>query len=319
MGIIDDKTKELERKRKKSNLRFLIIIVVSLAVFASLFLNGVLNKNSAKTAEEDIEIIKNQIDVEMSVEDSLRRELNWAKSKLKRVEAVSKEYPIVAQKIENLNASFTRSNVIPVYYYQRMKDGNRVFDILEDSENPIFQTELVKVYDDEGNKTVNTLYVGKNVKGTYVDDLLEKLKNDGIILQPAPYISAEGTEWKDDCLEIGFERDPSQPNKNADTFVRIYSYRPDVTNEIKKKIEGKLGAKGYQVRVFPDWKEKPSFFSNQNTILYYDKKNVTQAVEMAAMLTRLTRLSFRTKMGAGLGVLEKERDKVFIIHYNGSN
>lgn len=322
MGTIDDKTKELERKQKNSSLRIIIIIVVSLLVFAGLFLNGSFNKKQArieqKMATENAETALELLNVEDIVVDSLRRELQRVNVKLNKIEQATQRNETFATQIENLQIDFSKENVIPVYYYQREKDGNNILDVLENSTNPIYQTEIVKVYDDKGELPVNTLYVGTAVNKEYVRKLLEELKAAGIPLKEEEYVSGKGTQWKDRALEIGFERNPMTPNQNSKIQVRLYSYKPDNRAMTKKKIESKLGAKGYQVRVFPDWPKKPSFFSDRNTIFYYKKTNEKQADSIREIVEKVTGLQFSTMLGNGLGVADNEKEEVFIIHYNGA-
>lgn len=315
MSDFDTKMQELETKRKRSNRGIISIIVIGLMVFAGLYLNSLRVEGlKQEQAREDGELLMEQ-QTKLVVEDSLRKELARVQGKLEKIKIAATDNNDLADELDKLDIELDRKNVIPVHYYKRKKDKDVVYDVLKSIPNVNFELQLVEVYGDGGEHSVNTLYVGEDVDSKAVAILQRTLQSKGMKLNQEPFVSIRGFEWKKKAIEIGYERDPSIPNKNAKTYVRLYCYAP---NEIvKKKIEGKLGAKGYQVRVFPDWEKKPSFFSDKTTLLYYDKSKLQEAQLMSRWLTKLTGVSFSTKMGAGLGVSAEDRKNLFIIHYNG--
>lgn len=316
MENFEDKMAEFEKKGKSSSRGIKRIMIVGLVIFTGLYLNNIRVENLKKEqAAQDFEVLMEQ-QTKLVVEDSLRYELARVQGELKKIKVATTRSDVLKEKIEALDITLDY-NPLRIEYYQRKKDGNAILDVLENIDRIDIDLRIIDVYGDDYRQAVNTIYVGKNVDEGKLKSVLGQFEKRGIKLTRAPYISGKGTEWKDNALEIGFEPVPGTINKNADIYIRIYSYSPDET--IKQKIADKFGAKGYQVRVYPDWKKKPSFFSDRTTIIFYDKANAEKAKEMAIWLTRLTRVSFATKMGAGLGVSAEDRKNLFIIHYNGKS
>lgn len=314
MDNFEDKMAEFEKKGKSSTRGIKRIIVIGLVIFTGLYLNSLRVENLKQERANQDEVVLMQQQTELVKEDSLLNELARVKGELKKIKVAVNRSDVLKEKIEALDISL-EYDPLRIDYYQRKKDGNAILDVIENTEDIDIDLRIIDVYGDDYSQTVNTIYVGKNVDERKLKSLLVRFERKGIKLTRAPYISGKGTEWKNNALEIGFEPVPGTINKNADIFIRIYSYAPNET--VKQKMADKFGAKGYQVRVYPDWKAKPSFFSDRTTILFYDKANAEKAKEMAIWLTRLTRMSFATKMGAGLGVSAEDRKNLFIIHYNG--
>ena len=314
MENFEDKMAEFEKKGKSSTRGIKRIIIIGLVIFTGLYLNNLRVENlKQEQAEQDGALLMEQ-QTQLVVEDSLRYELARVQGELKKIKVAATRSDVLKEKIEALDITLDY-NPLRIDYYQRKKDGNAILDVIENADDIDVDLRIIDVYGDDYRQAVNTIYVGKNVDEGKLKSLLLRFKRKGIQLTRAPFISGKGSEWKDNAIEIGYEPVPGTINKNAEIYIRIYSYAPDEI--IKQKMADKFGAKGYQVRVYPDWKKKPSFFSDRTTILFYDKANAKKAQEMSVWLARLTGLSFSTKMGAGLGVSGEDRKNLFIIHYNG--
>ena len=95
-------------------------------------------------------------------------------------------------------------------------------------------------------------------------------------------------------------------------YIRMYSYNPDP--KIKKSLIEIFQQQKYRVKVYPDWSKKPSFFSNNSTILYYSSKT-KQSAERLQMILNRSGFKFNISKGSGLGISEKERQNTLIIHY----
>jgi hypothetical protein len=327
MSEFSDKMEEFEKKGKHSNRGIKRIILLGLLVFAGLYLYSVrLGRQKQVVAAQKEEVIKEKFQDSLVLieqqtmllkEEELIRELSRVQGELKKIKKEAATNPELAREIAKLHIGYDTREPTRIDYYQRLKDGGTIIDILDTTKEFNVDLRTVEVYGDTGKNAVNTMYVGKNVDKAIVEILQKRFNEKGIKLKLAEFVSGKGFEWKKSAIEIGFEPTPDGLNKNANTYVRIYSYAPKP--RIKKMIADKFGAKGFQVRVFPDWEKKPSFFSDRTTILYYDKANAVKANIMAKWLAKLTSVSFSTKMGNGLGVSAEDRKDLFIIHYNGKS
>lgn len=354
MSEFNEKYKQYESNKKKTNRNGIVLLIAGLAIFVGLF---VYNIYTEKEKEKDAEIIfqyNNEQIKESEIQDSLKyvdkiNRVDSLQEVIKQVQTKIVEIkndpginPTVRQKIDSLEVKVNTiqsiaQDTITVRYYKRFADGNNVENTIKSIKDPNFYLEYRDVPNDDSLRKVNTLYYGKNVKEFYVK-LLQKrlLENQVKINDLKPYVSARGFEWKQDAIEIGFEKPSSTTEENAKFYVRIYSFKPDKKN--KYSIRNKLEAKGFQVTLYPDWPEKPSFFSNESTVLYYHESNKNKAITIAKTLSDLTTqrvlkkstpinikskkvisTDFAVKMGGGYGVSEEERKELFIVHYNGSN
>ena len=342
MSEFKEKYKAYETKTKKTNRNGIILLIVGLAIFAGLFIFNIFSEKEKQKdtniieAYNNIQIKENQIKDSLKYaekirkEDSLQQVLQQVQIKINEIRNASGINQTVRQKIDSLQVKVNTiksiaQDTIIVRYYKRKADGDHVEQAIKSITKPNFNLNYRNVPNDDGLKTVNTLYYGKNVKKSYVELLHKRLlKNKVGIKELKPFVSARGFEWKQNAMEIGFEKPSSTTDENAKLYVRIYSYKPDA--KIKYAIRNKLEAKGFQVKLYPDWPEKPSFFSNQSTVLYYHKSNKDKAMTIANVLTDLTSKmsftrapveAFKVKMGSGYGVTEDEKKQLFIIHYNG--
>ncbi|MFI0429088.1 hypothetical protein [Mariniflexile sp. HMF6888] len=343
MDEFSKKFKEYESKSRKTNRNGIIIVIVGLLVFTGLFVYNVYTK---KETQKDTEIlldynnklikdseIKDSIEYVHKIkrEDSLKQVLQQVQTKINEIKSetginknVIKKIDLLQEKVNTIK-SIARDTII-VRYYKRKADGNSVVKAIKSIDEPNFYLHYRDVPNDDGTRKVNALYYGGNVNKDYVDLLRKKLiENKVEIKYLKPFLSARGFEWKQDAMEIGFEKSTSTTNENAKLYIRIYCFKPN--EKIKYAIRNKLEAKGFQVKLYPDWTEKPSFFSNQSTVLYYQASNKNKAIFIAKILTDLAKkmpnskgavTEFEVKMGDGYGVEENERKELFIIHYNGS-
>jgi hypothetical protein len=333
----DQKLKEFESRQKRNNRNFKSIIVAGLLVFIGLYLYNIWTKKEGKAIQESIvnEQARTMEEPDSTKyqrieyfektkrKDSIKNTLESFQQELLEIKSVARGNPEVIQRIDDLkdkiNTMIAKTvDTVIVRYYKRKADGDIIENTIKQIDTPYYYIHHKEVYGDDGSKSVNTLYHGKNLKKSYVDYLFNTLRKNGAgITRKQPFISAPGFEWKENAIEIGFEKPTSTTNENAKLFIRVYSFKPQ--RGIKEKVLNKLEAKGYQVKLFSDWqKEKPSFFSDQSTVLYYNRANKAKADVIAKTLLKTTGIDFQTKMGGGYGVTDKEKKVLFIIHYNGA-
>ncbi len=342
MSQFNEKFKEYESKNKKNNRNGIAIIIVGLLVFAGLFIYNIYTK---KEKQKDVEILFEYNNIQIKEkeildslkyvqktnrEDSLKQALQDVQNKINEIKndaginkAVRKKMDLLQDEV-NIIQSIARDTII-VRYYKRKADEDFVERAIKSINDPNFYLHYRDVPNDDGLRKVNTLYYGKNVNKDYVNLLYKKLIENKVGIEHLkPFLSARGFEWKQDAMEIGFEKSTSTTNENAKLFIRIYSFKPN--EKIKYAIRNKLEAKGFQVKLYPDWPEKPSFFSNQSTVLYYHSSNKNKAISIARTLTELTKnistskgkvIEFVVTMGSGYGVNKDESKELFIIHYKG--
>ncbi|WP_194767493.1 LytR C-terminal domain-containing protein [Tamlana sp. I1] len=343
MNDFNEKFKEYESKNKKANRTAITITIIGLLIFAGLFMYNIYLEKEKQKDEEIIFKYNNEQIKETEIkdsinyiqkikrEDSLQQALKMVQSKINEIKndkginnTLRQKINLIQAEVNNIKA-IARDTIV-VRYYKRKADGNLVEKAIRSINDPSFHINYRKVPNDDGQNKVNTLYFGKNLNKKYVDVLYNKLIENNVQIEYLkPFLSARGFEWKQNAIEIGFEKTASNINENAKTYIRIYSFKPN--NSIKIAIRNKLEAQGFPVTLYPDWPEKPSFFSNKSTVLYYHATNKDKAVSIAKTLTELINkmsvnqgavTDFDVKMGGGYGVGENEKKHLFIIHYNGN-
>jgi hypothetical protein len=335
MSEFNEKYREYESKNKKANRNGVILLISGLFIFSGLFIYNIYTKNQ-KQKDTEIILEYNNIQInEREKQDSIEyannikrehsRELALEQVQTK-IEEIKKEKGLnnnIKQKINSLQSKVNTMQLISqdtiiVRYYKRKADIDNVEKAIKSVSELNFYLHYRDVPNDTGFNKVNTLYHGSNVKISYVDLLYKQLLKNNLEINKKPFASARGFEWKQDAMEIGFEKKSSKTDENSKIYVRIYSFRPN--KKIKFNIRNKLEAKGFQVKLYPDWPDKPSFFSDESTVLYYHNSNNIKAKLIAETLTVLTKgkPKFQYKKGKGYGVSEEEKKEIFIIHYNGS-
>lgn len=338
MSDFNEKFKEYESNKKKTNRDGIILIALVLVVFSFLFMYNIYTKKEKRLAEETSAYIEREIvshekqDSILNIEkrkqdDSIKQTIQQLKQEIVDIKSSPDVSSGVLQKINVIENKLYKiesiTDQIIVRYYKRLADRNMVEKAIKSIAHPNFNLHYRDVPNDDGKTKNNTLYYGKNVKKEYAELLRQRLLNNNIKIDTIkPFLSAKGFEWKKDAIEIGYEKRESQTEENAKLFINIYSYRSN--QKIKEAIRNKLEAKGFQVKLYPDWTRKPSFFSDESTVLYYHESQKRKAELIARVISDLVSIKFKVKMGSGYGTKSKEvndmlktRDNTFIIHYNG--
>ena len=341
MSNFSEKYKEYESRKKKTNRNGIILLITGLIMFSGLFLYSLQTQKEKKLVEKasaykDLEIvfIEKQDSIlnakKKKQDNSVKEAIQQVKAEINEIKFSRQVNKTVRKKIDSIEVKLKTiesiADRIIVRYYKRKADEEHVEQAIKSISKPNFCLHYSDVPNDNGTIKVNALYYGKNVNENHIKLLKKSLtKNKVDIKYIKPFVSAKGFEWKQDAIEIGYEKQTSTTNENAKLHVRIYGFKSN--KKIKYAIRNKLEAKGFQVKLYPDWSKKPSFFSNESTVLYYNKPNKDKAMSIAKTLTDLTRkgsnlidgvTEFKVKIGVGYGVSEDEKKELFIVHYNGS-
>lgn len=233
---------------------------------------------------------------------------------------------LAQDKLNRITNNITDNTIIR--YYKRKADGSSIERLIQSMKNPSFSLNLMQVANDNGRYKVNTIYYGENVKASEVSLLTKRLKAIGVDIKNISLFNnrASGYEWKNKSIEIGYEStDKVKPiigedwinNSNylAENYnVRFYSYNPN--EDIKKKLAEHIKKENYNLKTYPNWKQKPSFFSDVPTVFYYSDTSKAAAMELRDKLNKTNLgVKFTVQRGSGYGINKDELDNTFIIHY----
>ncbi|EDP95036.1 hypothetical protein U8527_08405 [Kordia algicida OT-1] len=265
---------------------------------------------------------------------TLNKELATIKKQLARSSGSSSDKKAV---LTNINLAQDKINRITnnisdntiVRYYKRRRDGNRIENLIQTMKNPSFRLNIKDVPNDNGRYAVNTVWYGSDVNKSELSVLVNSLKNSGVAIKNIKEFDNPRTSgWKSKAIEIGYEA--VRPNKtqltkseqeilrvsnnNIKYNVRFYSYKPN--ERIKNQLTTLIKKENYSITVYPDWKEKYAFFSNEPTVFYYDKNIKDIAEKLASTLSdQVSGVTFNVKLGNGYGIKAAEKKNTFIIHY----
>ena len=337
---------EVRKKDKQYNYIVLIVILLMIAVIASLIIYSQDRKNKAN--EEVIQKYKMELieNVRLREQDSLRtdsitslvttlrneladieRDLNDEDTPRNDKEAVQANINLAQDKLNRITNNISDRTI--VRYYKRKADGSKVELLIQSMKNPSFSLNLKPVAKDNGRYKVNTIYYGENVDRKEVYQLVKQLLTIGVeIKNISLFKETKGSEWKNGSIEIGYESIKIvTPNvtqsdivkynvkKNkVSYYVRFYSYKP---NERTKKILSILIQRGnYKLKMYPNWKEKPDFFAKVPTIFYYSSSSKVKVEKLKKELDgKIKGLRFVIQRGKGYGISKSELGNTFIVHY----
>ncbi|GGG12167.1 hypothetical protein GCM10011344_11060 [Dokdonia pacifica] len=335
---LEDKIQELESDTKKRNYLKYIMALILLGVFVSLFF---LAEMAEKKVEKVEEIVKSnnkgaidekkkekEILQEKEQKDSLIQftsevyvnELKDIREKLvDRSTYANRDIISSIDSILNIAKQVSRlsSDTIPFRFYRRPNDSKKILEIVKASTTPFYKIDSIYEGIGDTDKQANTIHYGSLVKKAYVDELVAKLREQNIPIELVQQFKGKrGYDWKKVTVQIEYT-DTDTVSDNSKWNIQFYSYKPN--KKVKYIARKQLMEEGYNVEFFPDWERKMSFFSEYPVVIFYKSENETKAKEIAAALKRDTGVNFVTESGDGLGVSDAEKDKLFIVHYNGAN
>ncbi|MBC8753868.1 hypothetical protein H2O64_04250 [Kordia sp. YSTF-M3] len=336
---------EVQKRDKRYNYITLIVSMVVIALISSLIIYSQHEKNKAN--EEVIQQYKMELieNVRLREQDSLRTD-----SITRLVTTLRKELAIIerdlndnntprndrATALANVNLAQDKLNRITnnisdntiVRYYKRKADGSIIERLIQSMKDPSFRLNIKQVANDDGRQKVNTIHYGKNVDKKEVYYLVKRLLDIGIkIKNVSLFKEADGYAGKDGSIEIGYESTDkvaivtqneivkyNVKNERVNYYVRFYSYNP---NETTKKILARyIQRANYKLKIYPNWKEKPSFFAKVPTIFYYNSSSKAKAVALKKELDGKVRgLTFKIARGNGYGISKEEQKNTLVVHY----
>lgn len=270
------------------------------------------NRKSTRSKElqDEINILKKEND---KINDRVNDSLITIIEEGNEISKMNNEFSAIAEKnLTNLNVDQTI-----VRYYKREADGNLIIDAFNKMDGVDFFLNIKSVKNDNQEK-VNTIHYGHLVEKEKIAKLKEALKKSGIEIEnEMPFKNKRGYEWKNSAIEIGYTspRNPVEhtTKNNEDYNIRMYCYLPN--EEMKQQIAQFLEKENYFFELYPDWEERPNFFSSEPTIFYYNSSTELKAKSLATQLNEKFNVEFVWQEGAGLGIKEEERETTFIIHY----
>lgn len=324
MNEIQNKILEIESRNRKLKIVYILVGVLILLVFA---VNNILRTREEKKKVHLLELErKDEERLNKKREDSIKKYVTKVNNELELIEksnaskSIEKSISTVKTSIYNISKIVADTTIIR--YYKRIADGNSVISTIDSINSPNFKINTKEVENDGGEFRVNAIYYGKDVKKNYVNLLKERLMNNNVkIKYVQPFESAKGYEWKSSSIEIGYKQNKEESVKlslpDNRYCVSMYCYKPN--ERIREKIISYLNSKiEYDLTTYPDWDKKPTFFSSNPTIFYYDKSTKPKAESLKNQLNNELKaygVKFTAEKGAGLAVSSEEKKDTFIIHY----
>ncbi|QHI34676.1 hypothetical protein IMCC3317_00190 [Kordia antarctica] len=234
---------------------------------------------------------------------------------------------LAQDKLNRITNNITDNTI--VRYYKRKADGSRIEHLIQGMKNPSFNLNLMQVVNDNGRNRVNTIWYGADVNKDEVFQLVDHLLKIRVHIKNVKEFDNPSTKgWKSQAIEIGYENVATTTkvvtqsdllkyksvNTNDKYNVRFYSFNPD--EKAKRSLASFIKKYNYNLKIYPDWKKKPSFFSNSPTIFYYSDKSKIAARELRDKLNKTgLGVKFTTQRGSGYGISKSELDNTFIVHY----
>lgn len=347
---IEETIADVRRKDKRYNYIYLVVVLIMIAVIASIIIYTQDKKNRENVAliaeyEMKLKEYERLLKEDKSRADSITQLVDTLRTELVRIEndlnddakpretrqTVLNNVTQAQDKLVRITNNISDNTIIR--YYKRTADGNRIQNAIESIKDPSFTLNLKKPLSDNGHYKVNTIWYGAEVNRIEVSKLIKSLRKSGIRIKNVKKFDNPHTKtWKSKVIEIRYESirppKPAEDEKKADAEasnsreknnndqykVRFYSYKPDTT--IKKKLITFIRKESYTLIVYPDWKEKHSFFAKVPTVFYYNKDTKDIAEKLAATLSDYIKgVTFKVQYGNGYGITEKEKKNTFLVHY----
>ena len=347
---IEETIAEVRKKDRRYNYIYLVVVLIMIAVIASIIIYTQDKKNRENVAliakyEMKLKEYERLLKEDASRADSITQLVDTLRTELVRIEndlndgtkpretrqIVLNNVTQAQDKLVRITNNITHNTIIR--YYKRKADGNRIQNVIQSIKDPKFTLNLKKPLSDNGRYKVNTIWYGAEVNRIEVSKLIKSLRNNGIRIKNVKKFDNPHTKtWKSKAIEIGYESirppKPIEDEKKADAEasdsrvknnndqykVRFYSYNPNTT--IKKKLIILIRKEDYTLTVYPDWKEKHSFFAKTPTVFYYKKETKDIAEKLAATLSDNIRgVTFKVQLGNGYGIEESDKRNTFLVHY----
>ena len=343
MSQLEERISEIEKKKRRSTIKYLIAGIVILGAFSFFYINSLFKQINDKEA-----LIKKTSQLRFYGQDiksgevkdkKYNEQLLQLKNALDFLRSTTND-PFTKNGIDSILKKVNiiyriNSDTITIEYDKRIADGNMMTKVIQSMNHTAFRLEETLAKNDSNSLKVNTVYYGKSINRNILNSLIEKIQAQNIDIVDVKPFRNKTYEW-DGVIKIFYKKPPlslSELNKdsstdpmtalniispNANFDIRFYSYRP--YKKIKVVLQKTLKDEGYHVSIFPDWKTKPSFFSKESTILYYVDETKEKAIELANTLNKKLdyKFIFKVSKGYGYGIVDEEKDNLFVIHYVGN-
>ena len=343
---IEETIAEVQRKDKRYNYMILVVGLLLIMLVASMIFYGQYRKKMQAIEHQQLELetkerelIALELKAKESNQDSILNLVKSIQSEITKIrinsDNLSKEQLLVKldvaqNKLEKISYKVDEKTI--VQYYQCKGDGNKVINAIEKMDN--FNLSVRKPNENYPSAAgSNTIWYGKNVTKKEVNQLVEDLKSQRVTIKniiPIPdtkkniprqntigvgYKYTPNTKALDE-VKVEVEVDPVKVRSvklNNRYTIRFYSYKPDI--KTKNSLLTFFKKANYNVKNYPDWKTRPSFFAKTPTIFYYSDKTKRQAYIIKDQLLKKGGIKFNVERGRGLGVEKNEMDNTFLIHY----
>ena len=339
MSELRKKIEEVESKDKRSKVYYALALVVTLAVFAGIYLLYEGQKGEVREKEEMVSTIKTEVaNVKTEIEaktakvivlDSVKRndsvkkyeistqtqEVQMLLGKIKKEtsdQEILQSIALIEDKLGIIEGFSTDSTI--VRYYKRKADGDAIENAIQELRKENFKLNIKEPSSNLQAKS-NTVYYGKKVKPERIRLLVEQLRKNGVIINKEDIIPFYmGYDWKDEAMEIGYEsKNPREIRENSRYVVRIYSYREkDV--ETQKLIGNFLAHKGYKIDVKPRLRERDNNYAKRTTIFYFDRNDEARAKQIAESIYKDMKIKMAVKYSPPSAA---SAAIAFSIHYDG--
>lgn len=308
MSDFQKKIKEIESNDRRSKWYYTIALFLVLAIFALIYWAYTRENRVAK-----------DLNVTTKLDSIKKREINEETMQIRnlldtlKATTDDKEVLQIIKDLENKMIAidgFSSDSTI-VRYYKRKADGGVIEKAIKDL-NPKGYKLNIKEPTTNLDKRSNTLYYGNKVKEERKNEVLKKLRDNGVRIEKVlPFYM--GYKWKDEALEIGYDyQDPKKMKENSKYTIRINSWRP-VDEEAKYLIKNFLNYNGYEAVVVPSPKMKPRNFSKTATLLYFDERLKEKGEEIRTAISKGMNIELELQYTP----VKDSKNSQFAIHYEG--
>lgn len=334
MNEIEHKIQEIKSRDRQLRIIYVLAGIVLVSFFAMVY-QYVQNLKLEKEQEAEIlelklenqELLKkSEENREKSIKEYTNDEVFKLESLLRQIrDGVSDKSLLQAvDSIEKTIGTLSKivSDTTIIRYHKMAADGNIIAQVVNDIKEHEFLLDTRKVEKDNRRNKVNTLYYGSFVKQEHVDLLLEGLKRKNFdITSVIPFEKSTEEAWKNTAIELIYENKEVPKinpvaNDNEKYVIKMYCFNPNPT--LKDSISNFLSKNSYHLKKYPDWIEKPSFFSSRPTVFYYDESTKDKAESIKNNLNRRFKkfgVQFESLRGGGVGITPEERKNTFVLHY----
>lgn len=188
-----------------------------------------------------------------------------------------------------------------------------------------FEQRMVEAEDRARQVSVLVSTISDRIESVYSsnisisEDILQKIDGLQIALESRDDIDVGSFDVSTNDIQESINNAKTAASRlsNARFQIGMISYRTplELLQEIKGVLFEELGfSNRYAGYDSIQLQEKEAWFSDENSILYYDESSKNAAQSVRASLERITGQNFSLTIGAGFGIDASERANTIIIH-----